>query len=520
MKIPLTTAVLFAAHIACAQGMGLDPTFNFDGVATMSFGMYHQGGSDLCLQPDGKIVMVGRCGTNSLHDLAMLRFNPNGNLDTSFDGDGKVSMPYGIWTEAFTTVALQPDGKIVAAGYYQTGADIDYLVARFHANGAPDTTFGVAGFATAALGAEDDIITSMVIQPDGKILVAGWSQSQNDAESDFSLARFDSTGVLDPTFSGDGKLVSNFWFRNTLTDMLLIPDGRIVVTGYNEYGVLTRDLLTARYMPDGTLDNSFGNGGSVVTDVSPDDEEAAAIALQPDGKILVAGWDRHYSVGRMLLVRYDTTGALDASFDGDGIDTLAIGTLGAWAIDVLVKSDSSIVVLGGTSTAGGSQEELVLVRHTPDGALDTTYNGTGIYTAALPGVSSFVLGNMEMQPDGKIVTGGVMESSIPNLFLAVRLNGSPNTAVVGPQERSVRLSVFPDPFESAATVEFELATSEQVSLHLYDAEGRLVRTILSTQQRSAGPHQETLDMSGVAPGSYTLLLTSGNARSSVALVKR
>jgi len=210
------------------------------------------GGSDygfsVALQPDGKIVVAGYAGG----DFALARYNSDGALDTSFGSGGKVTTDFGgsYHPDGFS-VALQPDGKIVVAGY----AGGDFALARYNSDGALDTSFGSGGKVTTDFGGSDAGY-SVALQPDGKIVVAGY------AGLDFALARYNSDGALDTSFGTGGKVTTDFsGGRDVGYSVALQPDGKIVVAGYA--GV---DFALARYNSDGALDTSFGSGGKVTTD--------------------------------------------------------------------------------------------------------------------------------------------------------------------------------------------------------------------------------------------------------------
>src|SRR6478752_6282614 len=212
-------AAVFSAGAQAAPG-NLDPTFSGDGKQTTDF--LPGGDSDATAtvrQPDGKIVAVGSVfrrssGDSSFFDFALARYNPNGTLDTSFSGDGRKTTDFaGIDDDRATGVALQSDGKIVVVGGTGVGSpfgDIfDFAVARYNPNGTLDTSFSGDGKQTADLG-DIDIAYGTTVQGDGKIVVVGNVSQLPSGATDFALARFDSNGSLDTSFSGDGKQTTDF----------------------------------------------------------------------------------------------------------------------------------------------------------------------------------------------------------------------------------------------------------------------------------------------------------------------
>ena len=201
----------------------------------------------MVLQGDGKIVAVG--------DYGLVRFNPDGTTDDSFVTDPPYTDP-----RSFAAVALQADGKIVVAGHEYNYAtdDSDFFVARYNPDGSRDDTFSGDGIVTMDFGGHDDRAKALVVQPDGKIVVAGYSvelDTDDVPSRDFALARYDPDGTLDATFSGDGKRTTNF-ADDTAHDIALQSDGKIVVGGS-----ASGDIAVARYDEDGSLDSSFSGDG-------------------------------------------------------------------------------------------------------------------------------------------------------------------------------------------------------------------------------------------------------------------
>ena len=251
----------------------LDATFGSGGKVVTDFGGANEGAKALAVQPDGKIVMAGTSSDGALSSFkfAVARYNPDGSLDSTFGAGGKVTTSFGGFTRAFA-LALQPDGKIVVAGQ----ALSQVALARYNSDGTLDATFGSGGRAT---GVVSGIAFAVALQLDGKIVVAG----------EF-LARYSSSGHLDPTFGSGGVVPVSFGGRSASAVAIQV-DGKIMAGGETSSSIPSGgdDFALARYNVDGTLDATFGSGGRVVTDFGSMDEEIRALALQPDGKIVVVG---------------------------------------------------------------------------------------------------------------------------------------------------------------------------------------------------------------------------------------
>jgi uncharacterized delta-60 repeat protein len=374
----------------------LDSTFSGDGKQTTDFG----GGdaaNGVAIQGDGKIVAVGYDGTTANRAFALARYNPNGSLDTTFSGDGKQTTDFGGIDRA-AAVALQGNGRIVAVG----GANADFALARYNLNGSLDTTFSGDGKQTTDFGGGGDIANAVAIQGDGKIVAAG------QGTGNFALARYNLNGSLDPTFSGDGKQTTDFGGSDTANGVAVQADGKIIAVGSG--GSLFENFALARYDPNGTLDPSFSEDGTQTNSFGGDDE-ATGVAVQPDGKIVAVG-----SIGAsgFALARYNPDGSLDASFSGDGKQTTVFGgeLFGEEANAVAIQPDGKIIVVGRAEILTGdhgSRLLFALARYNPNGTLDSGFSGDGRQTTAFgsPFVSAWANG-VAIQGNGKIVVAGGM----------------------------------------------------------------------------------------------------------------
>jgi uncharacterized delta-60 repeat protein len=346
---------------------------------------------------------------------------PNGALDPGFGSQGKVTT--GLLGGA-TAMALQPDGKIVLLGRR--------ALARYHADGSVDGTFGTGGEAAVVFnGAFSDAAQGLALQPDGKIVVVGFTR--NGTHDDFAVVRYDAAGGLDPTFGTGGKVVTDFGGAvDKAWAVLVQPDGRIVAAGHagrSTTGGLDNDFALARYTASGELDVSFGTGGRVTTDVAGATDLAFAAALQGDGKILVTGrvaasGGANPDVG---IVRYHADGAPDHGFGTLGIVRTDFG-LGNWeeASDLAVQPDGKVVVA--VQAFIGSAFAFTLGRVMPDGTTDLAFGVNGLATFSFAGQNDYTRG-VALQADGKIVAAGQASLATPDLAL-VRLHadGSPDAA--------------------------------------------------------------------------------------------
>jgi uncharacterized delta-60 repeat protein len=364
----------------------LDTTFSGDGEQTTGFGI----GSGVAIQGDGKIVVAGGSLNGSDFDFALARYNPNGSLDTTFSGDGKQTTTFGGGLDQANGVAIQANGRIVAAGVASGGATgKDFALARYNPSGSLDPSFSGDGKQRTDFGfAADDQASGVVLQAGGKIVAAG-SAGGGATGGDFALARYNPNGLLDTSFSADGKRRTDFGGYEEAHGVTLQGDGRLVVVGYGA------GLALARYNPNGSLDTTFSGDGKQTGD--GDFGAGTGVAIQPFGKIVVVG------DGGFALARYNLNGSLDTSFSGDGNQRTSFPGFDE-ATGVALQGDGKIVAAGGTGDNYQESVDFALARYNPNGSLDTSFSGDGRRTTNF--------GNWEeasgvaLQADGKIVVVG------------------------------------------------------------------------------------------------------------------
>jgi uncharacterized delta-60 repeat protein len=361
----------------------LDTSFDGDGKLTTNFSSSNPTGYrvvasndfgySVIVQADGKILLAGSSGAN----FALARYNTNGSLDTSFDGDGKVTTSLGSSYATAYSVVIQQDGKILLGGKHRE----DFALARYNSNGSLDTGFDGDGTLTTDIGLSSvDAGYSVAVQADGKILLAGSSRVNS------ALARYNTNGSLDTSFDGDGKVTTGFdAFSNVVSRSVIVQaDGKILLGGDRDNGSGLRDFVLVRYNSDGNLDTTFDGDGKLTTDFGGPlvNDFGTSVAVQVDGKILLGGYSgSEFSTGGTVfaLARYNSDGSLDTSFDGDGkLTTKFSASSNDYGYSVIVQADGKIL-LGGYSGGGPSTglADFALARYNTDGSLDTTFSPPG-----------------------------------------------------------------------------------------------------------------------------------------------
>ena len=430
LSVLAAVVVITSSTLALAQAGSLDSTFGTGGIFTTTFNQYDVTiDSAVAIQSDGKIVLGGTIPVGDGQTAALLRLNTNGTLDSSFGSGGIVTSTFGIEDGAdVTAIAIQPNGQIVVE------AVGDFLLAgsvgRFNSDGSVDTSFGNSGFAVStSLSSGAGTLGLMALQSDGKILVTGASL----------IARYTSTGQLDTTFGTNGFAALT---SGLATAMAVQSNGKILVTtGTGSPTTITGQQFLpvplagsiARYNTNGTLDTTFGVSGQAACVAS-----AAAIAIQSNGKIVVAGTISSAlltttSGGRVVInnqtgfgvVRYNANGSVDTTFNpGGGLGGGVITGFGSSfpagsAFALAIQSNGEIVVAGqaGIGNQYFASSSFALARYTTTGQLDTSFGSNGtVLTSLSQGPISFV-NALALQSDGKIIAAGNTSTDVQRGFV-------------------------------------------------------------------------------------------------------
>lgn len=406
----------------------LDPTFGNNGKVITAFGTADDLALRLALQPDGKIIVVGVAGDSSFNsDFAVARYNSNGTLDTSFDGDGKVTDDINGDEDSANTVALQPDGKIVVAGQAVDDffGDADFAITRYNSNGSIDTGFDVDGLVTQDFDFNFDEATGAVIQPDGRIIVAGTARISGSgfSDDDFAVVRLNSNGSLDSSFGSNGTVETDFGpGDDSVTKALLQSDGKLLVVGAAENAFGDEDFAIARYDANGDLDTSFGLDGRLTTDFGSGNDGVIDAVLQTDGKILAVGKATVNGNADFGIARYNVNGTLDTNFGNGGKVTTDFGFGGDNAAAVMLQPNGKIIVVG--TVSGSSVSQVGIARYISDGRLDSSFGNGGKLISDLP--NGAIAGGAVLQDGKLLVAGGTFNGSNEDfLLLRYVLNQSP-----------------------------------------------------------------------------------------------
>ncbi len=400
-----------------------DETFGGSGVVVTDFGPRSGVATALALQPDGKIVAAGYSVSGAGRDVALARYHPDGVPDSGFGTNGLQVTGLGSGDDAAYAVALQPDGKIVVAGSAFNGTDDDFALARYLPDGTPDTGFGQDGKVVTAFGGGNNAASAMTIQEDGEIVVAGYAS--NGTDRDFALVRYTAGGIPDATFGNRGVVTTDFGNGDDTIHAVALQtvyqsnsgiEVRIVAAG-SSFNGSNRDFALARYHPDGSLDLGFGTGGKVRDSIGRGDDLAYGLAVRPDGRIVAGGVAQNGGSNDFAVARYHLDGTPDTGFGSEGRVITGLGAGDDVAYSLALQPDERVVMAG--SSREGTGSDFALARYNADGSLDAGFGAGGKITTAV-GLGDDVAYAVAVQGDGRIVAAGAAGNGADTDFALAR----------------------------------------------------------------------------------------------------
>ena len=501
-------------QLRLTETIEVDSSYGVNGFSEQNFGSNYSYANALLLD-DQKRILVNAAATyidgtsivnlpNTYHTSFVSRFQPDGSLDHTFSTDGLRPLSYeGV---VLNLSALQPDGKIITAGATSAPACCPNLVVdRSLPDGVPDTTFGPFGTGFASEYFDENVLeaytNAIAISQDSSIIVMGklvWS----DNHKSIFLERFDSYGLSATLYTHNFQVISDNF---QLTAGLVQPDGKILVTG--TFSNPVPNIFLVRFLPDGTLDNTFGTDGVVLKPFTGLNYRPNALALQPDGKIVLCGNQGGINV---LVGRLNPDGTKDLAFSEDGLVLINTGS-GESGNAMALQSDGKVVIAGwNASSSSAIQADPMVMRLLPTGVLDSSFAGTGYVITNLPGANQ--LNALAIQSDGSYITAGYSN----NDYLLIRYLSKLNVGLLAEPAIESELLVYPNPVRGQVAFAYTLSTQSNVSVELFDMQGKRCQSFLLNENRPQGEQTEYLNFSkNLTPGVYTLWIQAGKGSRSV-----
>jgi uncharacterized delta-60 repeat protein len=501
-----------------AQPGSIDKTFGYDGVNIFPIGSGIARILSIAVQADAKIVAAGFFDNGQNLDFSLARLDTNGLLDESFGTNGIVTTDFNQCDNSIRSVVIQNDGKIVVSGYSIQDTLSSFVIARYHKEGTLDATFGNNGVTFTSFGVHSYGFSS-AIQDDGDIVVVGAARSLNGIGSNgssFALARYKPDGSLDTTFGDNGKVLTTIGdIADIAKSVVIQKDGKIVVAGSSTYleGLDTGpNLALVRYTKCGIIDTTFGIAGSVVTSVNI--FSSASDVLLDNDKIIVSGSTYDGIMDKFLLIKYNEDGGRDSTFGTNGMVIMAIGPYDSKATSIVLQSDHKIVEVG--YSFDGLKDVFALIRLDQNGAIDSLFGNDGVVLTDINYGDSY-LNAAAVQKDEKIVVGGSSQSSVSEVHFAIaRYLTNSALGILDRNFANLSLSIYHDPVKDKAVLIYRLHTVTRVSIDLFDIYGNKMLTFLTDQARSPGIHNETLMFPPwISSGMYLILVSTSNTQKTI-----
>lgn len=424
----------------------------------------------LLIQPDQKILILGYYGS-SVEKTVVVRYSADGQLDSSFAGDGilKLNIP-NFYPAALN---IQANGKILIGGESE---GVDFIVKRLNENGTSDGTFGDNGLASVDFPSAYSSVFKLLLQDDGKILVAG------NTESNFTIVRFETQGMLDLNFGDNGvSTIQAFDSDDVPRSAILQPDGKMLMAGYSQNYPGYNAMILLRFTSEGIVDSSFGNDGRISTLVNCDDSRAQCLAV--DGNYIYAGGGRHSTYGESCIVRY---------LNGCEVPI---------ALEV-VNIAPTLVALNWEDASGADSYKL---RY--------KVSGSGAWQKLTAQVSEKKMGGLLPETKYSVqvrsnCNNGESTSDWSEKFQFT----TPPQKLSDEIASSVALLVYPNPFSDQAVVQFAITQNSWLEIALFDLQGKKIR-ILAEGNFERGMHHLLFQNQNLPAGVYFLQLKASTESS-------
>lgn len=503
LKLNLLLIAIFFILIINAQVPIRDVTFSFDGHVRTPIGTNNEYVRTVLVQPDNKIIATGHQTdhpTFGPQRFALVRYLYNGDLDTAFGVNGKVTTAFQSQNWCLSS-ALQTDGKIVAAGQSSTG----FCIARYTTNGSIDSTFGTNGYTVLASSGGSSSISSICILTDGSILALGSAQVPSTSNFELKLVKFTANGFLDTSFGNSGVVLPGFAYESVSPSKILVqPNGEIIVAGKFTYTLSTVTVnigFLAKFTANGSINTSFGNNGISTTNTMLGIND---LALDINNKFVAVGnigTNAQGTTGDVSVARFNNDGSIDTTFAQNGSRSVSVDSYAEYANAVLVQPDGKIL-LGGSffNFVGGTVTDCLIIRFTSDGDLDPSFGTNGVFkTGVCSGTDA--ISAMAFDSDFKLIVGGQGNYGSNFDFIVGRLTLDEALSVVKSESTIPEFTIYPNPAKNLLNIK---SNNTILSFQLFDLNGKLLLT------QDIQNKIYSIDTSNLIPGSYILKLNTIN----------
>ncbi len=501
----LLVLLLTASYTMLAQDGILDDTFGDDGRVVWNYGSGFENAADIIIQDDGKLIVIGSATETNTKVMAA-RFNADGSVDDTFGYNNGMALievvqgvNYGI------KGAFQSDGRIIIGARTGDGVYNDFTCIRLNSDGLLDNTFATNGIFNISLGTSTEELNDIKVLPDNKILLAG-SAGDTDVNENFALVKLNADGTLDNSFGDNGIVVHDVTGKfDRIKAIAVMSSGDILGAGavWEETRVLTSSLV--RFNSDGSIDESFGTNGVISITPGPAASFFNDVEILPDGSILAAGVLDYNSQYDFMAARFNSDGTLDSQFGEEGVFATLDADISRYLSSMQAQSDGKLVLIGHEGT--WPESDFSLLRLTPNGTPDNSFGSNGYVVTDFFNGYDYTTGSV-LQPDGKLVACGSADNNGDyNLAMARYISGT-GVGIEEQKEILVSLEVYPNPASSDITINFELEENAIVTVGLYDVSGRVVKVLCPAKLYQAGQNTVAAKIMDIKQGVYFLQITS------------
>ena len=503
------------SNVMSQESGALDSTFNFDGICTFNNGGDHF--LDITIQTDGKILVMSN---NDLYSDSVLiaRFNPDGELDTTFGNDGSIQTPgsgISLYSDGHKLISL-PDGSIYAGCNTAIGAQ-NFTIAKFTSDGSPDSSFDLDGILYESLGTSNSWFQDFVVQPDGKIIVSGFVKIEfNPFLWTFgpAICRYLPDGSPDEDFGVDGKLLLGDLLPDECPkSLLLTPEGKIIVMTTN---------LILQLLPNGEFDESFGSEGIITVENDyPFGYRNSTICRNDDGTIFIAGIIDWGETSELFLYKYSVNGERDLLFGfGGEVHQNYNPTNIPNALEL--QADGKLLLLTTSWSIDGISSYLFLTRYYQNGVQDTVLGDNGYFDVS-PGWQSWleVGTDLAIQPDNAILICGYLEDDTINEGRIWRLLPELEFTSLDDQIITQNCYIFPNPTSDLCYLKTNFYLDENYPLSLVDQQGRFIKTLIPVMENDIQEKTYRIQLPDNLPsGTYFITFQSRSQKFSVQFVTK
>jgi uncharacterized delta-60 repeat protein len=512
----LVAIALFNAREVYLQAGSLDPDFGKGGWVHTDFGGKDQANA-VAIQSDGRILVGGQTnGINGGYDFALIRYLPNGDPDPDFGTLGKMTWDFGSAQENIEFINVLSDEKIIIGGWTESSPNSLGILIRLNPDGSPDMGFGQQGILRYRYGRSTGPL-SLAVQEDGKYLVSGITVVDS-FDLDWIISRFYPDGTIDSSFNHTGHRYFKFLTRENIPfSMMIQDDHKIFMTGCA--GVTSKtNFAFLRLNEDGSLDQSFGNGGSLQTDFQNNQDVAYTSIRLNDGRYIVSGTSKD-SITNLdfALAMYKADGTLDPGFGLGGKMTYDLKGPVDDGLYMIQQPDGKLLVCGLSLLLG--HNSFVIVRFNPDGSIDQSFGKKGVAAFDAGSIIAYNTPSFLMQKDGKLVMVANYKDGTNINFLTMRFL---NDIVIKNDDHAVQhqlLNVSPNPVNDNLNINInEMLSGSDLNIQIINLQSQIVdRSII----HSSDLNDKVLNYSvkNVKPGFYLMKWMNDKFGGTIPLIK-